>query len=218
MNYLTYLPVYSRLTPSQQSALREAASVRTFEKGETLHDGTGCTGLLVVLSGQLDAKILSEDGRQITLYRLFERDVCLFSAACMMNGIQFEVTVCAQKPSTVLIIPSETYRRLMNESVLLANYTNELMASRFSEVMWLMDQILWKSFDRRLAAFLLEEAGINHTRTLKMTHEAIGTHLGNPREVVSRMLKYFARENLVALSRGTIELLDLAGLQEIAGQ
>ncbi|MCD8084002.1 MAG: helix-turn-helix domain-containing protein, partial [Clostridiales bacterium] len=96
-----------------------------------------------------------------------------------------------------------------------ANYTNEIMASRFSDVMWLVDQIMWKSFDRRLAAFLLEESSLENTSTLKITHEMIGNHLGTAREVVTRMLRYFQSEGMVKLSRGTLELTDVDKLQKL---
>lgn len=217
MDRFAYLPVFDKLNSSEQDTLARSAVVRRFDKNEVLHNGsTGCTGLIIVLSGQLRAFTVSDEGREITLYRLFERDVCLFSAACIMNGIQFDVTVTAEKASEVLVIPSDVYKSVMTTSAPLANYTNEIMASRFSDVMWLIDQALWKSFDKRLADFLLNEANIEGSDTLKITHEAIGNHLGNPREVVTRMLKYFVGEGLVSLSRGTIELSDKDGLKAIA--
>lgn len=217
MNYFTYLPVFDKLTKSQQEALMGAALVRKFRKGEVLHNGAqDCTGLILVLSGQVRAFTVSEDGREITLYRLFQRDICLFSASCMIHSIQFDIILTAEKDTEVLVIPSETYKSIMEVSAPLANYTNEVMASRFSDVMWLMDQIMWKSFDKRLADFLLNEANIEGTGTLKITHETIGSHLGSPREVVTRMLKYFVNEGLVSLSRGTIEILDKSGLAGIA--
>ena len=138
--------------------------LRTFSKNAVLHNGSAdCTGLFLVLSGQLRAFTISEDGREITLYRLFERDICLFSASCIMNSIQFDITVMAEKDTEVLVIPSETYKAIMETSAPLANYTNEVMASRFSDVMWLIDQALWKSFDQRLAEFLLNEIAIEGT-------------------------------------------------------
>ena len=99
----------------------------------------------------------------------------------------------------------------------MANYTNELMAARFSDVMWLIEQIMWKSLDKRVAAFLLEESAIEGSRELKLTHEAIANHLGSHREVITRMLRYFQSEGLVRLSRGRITILDekkLDALQE----
>ena len=217
MDHFTYLPVFDKLTKAQQDALTGAALVRRFRKGEVLHNGAqDCTGLILVLSGQVRAFTVSEDGREITLYRLFQRDICLFSASCMIHSIQFDIILTAEKDTEVLVIPSETYKSIMEVSAPLANYTNEVMASRFSDVMWLMDQIMWKSFDKRLADFLLNEANIEGTGTLKITHETIGSHLGSPREVVTRMLKYFVNEGLVSLSRGTIEILDGSGLERIA--
>ena len=79
-------------------------------------------------------------------------DVCLFSAACMLRSIQFDITIEAEKDTDLWVIPAEVYRQLMDESAPAANYINELMASRFSEVMWLVEQIMWKSMDRRVAA------------------------------------------------------------------
>jgi CRP/FNR family transcriptional regulator, anaerobic regulatory protein len=96
----------------------------------------------------------------------------------------------------------------MNESAPAANYTNELMASRFSDVMWLIEQIMWKSLDKRVAAFLLEEAAIEGTYELKITHETIANHLGSHREVITRMLRYFQNEGMVRLSRGMVAVLD----------
>ena len=210
-------PIWDKLTAQQRETLTAAAAARFAKRGTLLHGGSGdCLGLLVVREGQLRAYILSEEGREITLYRLFERDICLFSASCMMNSIQFDMTVSAEKDTEVLVIPSEIYKDVMEASAPLANYTNEVMASRFSDVMWLVDQVLWKSLDKRLAGFLLNEAAIEGTNTLKITHETIGNHLGNPREVITRMLKYFVNEGLIRLSRGTIEIIDKKGLQKVA--
>lgn len=219
MNYLTYLPVWDKLEKSQQDKLTSSAVKRTFKKGEILHNGSAdCTGLFLVLSGQLRAFAVSEEGREITLYRLFERDICLFSASCIMKSIQFDITIAAEKDGEALLIPPDIYKSMMEISAPLANYTNEVMASRFSDVMWLVEQVMWKSFDSRLADFLLNETVIENSDTLKITHEAIGNHLGSPREVVTRMLKYFVSEGLVTLSRGTIEILDKDGLEKIVGK
>ena len=212
MKFEEYFPVIRKLTKEQQKRIQEAVTEKSVEKGTVLHDGAAdCTGLLVVQSGMLRAYILSEEGREITLYRLFERDVCLFSASCMMSGIQFEVTIEAEKDTRVWVIPTKVWKQLNEESAVLANYTNELMADRFTNVMWLIEQIMWKSFDKRLAEFLLEEVSV------EITHEVIGNHLGTAREVVTRMLRYFQSEGMVKLSRGMVEITDIAGLEEVAG-
>lgn len=216
MNLSDYLPIWEKLTQKQQSLLSDNAVVKRAKKGTIIHNGgMECTGLLVVIAGQLRAFIFSSDGREITLYRLFSRDMCLFSASCMMRSIQFDITIEAEKDSEFFFIPPSIYQSVMEESVALSNYTNEIMAMRFSEVMWLMEQVMWKSFDKRLAAFLLEESALEGTNHLKLTHEAIGNHLGNPREVVTRMLRYFQSEDMVKLSRGSIEITNVEKLKAL---
>lgn len=209
MELKDFLPVWNKLEENQQRILSESAFDRKYLKGDILHNGNyECQGLFCVRSGQIRAFIVSSEGREITLYRLFERDICLFSASCIINSIQFSVIISAEKDSEVTVIPSDVYKEIMKTSAPLANYTNEILASRFSEVMWLIDQIMWKSFDKRLAAFLKEESVIENSLSLRITHETIGNHLGSPREVVTRMLKYFASEGIVKLSRGVINIID----------
>ena len=189
---------------------------RKISKGTVIHNGSmDCTGLLLVKSGQLRAYILSDEGREITIYRLFDRDMCLFSASCIMRSIQFEVTIETEKDTELWIIPAEIYQSIMEESAPVSNYTNELMATRFSDVMWLMEQGMWKSLDKRVAAFLLEEMSIEGTDQLKITHETIANHLGSHREVITRMLRYFQNEGMVKLSRGTIEITNAEKLEEL---
>ncbi len=216
MQLSDFFPMWDKLTTSQQNSLTARAAQKKVSKGTVVHNGnTDCSGLLLVNSGQLRAYIISDEGREITLYRLFEMDMCLLSAPCMLHSLQFELTIEAEKDSELWIIPPDVYKRIMEESVSLANYSNEIMATRFSEIMWLMEQVMWKSFDKRLAHFLLEEAAIENSNSLKITHEIIGNHMGNPREVVTRMLRYFQNEGMVKLTRGSIELIDTDKLKAL---
>ena len=217
MGIQTLFPIWNKLTDLQKEKLEQSAVRRTVKKGTLLHNGdTDCQGLLLVEEGQLRAYILSEEGREVTIYRLFAMDLCLFSASCLMKSIQFDITIETEKDTSLWMIPPDVYKEVMEESAAAANFTNEVMASRFSEVMWLMEQVLWKSFDRRLAAFLTEESVLEGTGELKITHEKIAAHLGTAREVVTRMLKYFQTEGLVRLSRGTVEVIDPEGLRRWA--
>lgn len=217
MDFANYFPIYEKLTSQEQALLTQHARLHTFEKDTMLHNGSNdCLGLVLIKSGQLRAFITSEEGREITIYRLFDRDMCLFSASCMMNSIQFDISVTAEKDTEAWIIPADLYKKLMEQSAALANYTNQLMATKFTDVMWLIEQIMWKSMDSRLAAFLMEETSLADSTVLHMTHEKIASHMGTAREVITRMLKYFQSEGIVALTRGTIEVLDLDRLDDIS--
>ena len=216
MEFQKLCPVWDKLTPSEQQLVSSTIVPKTLGKGAVLHDGSAdCAGLVLIKSGQLRAYILSEDGREITLYRLLDQDICLFSASCVMRSVQFEIMISAEKESEVFILPPYIFKKIMDGSAPLANYVNELMATRFSEVMWLIEQIMWKSVDKRLANFLLEESTLENSDVLKLTHEAIANHLGTAREVVTRMLRYFQSEGYVKLTRGTVEIADRAGMENL---
>lgn len=217
MSLSQYFPVFDKLSPTDQEVLLQVAALRRVAPGTLVHRGSDdCLGLLIVRSGQLRAYITSEEGREITLYRLFEHDICLFTASCIMSSIQFEIMIETEKETEFWIIPPLFYKSLKEQYAAVANYTNEIMSSRFTDIMWLMEQIMWTSFDKRLAAFLLEESTLEDSLTLKITHEKIAAHLGSAREVVTRMLKYFQSEGAVTLTRGTIQITNPKRLQELA--
>lgn len=217
MTFENFFPFWSKLSQDEQKTLSQSAKEREYKKGSIVSgDKTQCTGLLTVVSGQLRAYVITDEGKEITLYRLFERDICLFSASCMLNSIQFDIMIEALENTKVYVIPADVYKRLMERSAPVANYTNELMASRFSDVMWIMDQILSKKLDGRLAALLIEEEDLAGGDTLSATHEQLANHLGSAREVITRMLRYFQSEGIVKLTRGKIQITDRNRLEEMA--
>ena len=209
MEFAEYLPIWDKLTKEQQDRIAEVAEFRKVKKGVHIHDSSAdCLGLVMVKSGQLRAYILSEDGREITISRLFEYDVTLLSASCVMPDMQFNVMIEAEKDSEFWSIPACLFKNLVDDSLAVSNYSRSLLTSNFSELMWLMEQIMWRSFDKRLAEFLLEEMQLEGSPVLKITHEKIANHMGTAREVVTRMLRYFQNEGMVKLTRGAIEITD----------
>ena len=216
MSITGYFPIWDKLNADQQRRIAEISDLRTVAGGTLLHDGSpDCLGMLLVRSGQLRAYLLSDEGREITLCRFFEMDICLFSASCVMPNMQYDILIEAEKDSEIWVIPACLYKNLMDESIAVANYSHNLITNHFSDLMWLMEQIMWKSFDRRLADFLLEEAAVENSQLLRITHEKIANHMGTTREVVTRMLRYFQSEGLVKLTRGTVELIDEKRLRKL---
>ena len=216
MAFEQYFPIWDKLTADQQQRIKSVSILQKVKSGTVLHDGSPeCLGMLLVRSGQLRAYILSEEGREVTICRFFEMDICLFSASCVMPNMQFDIFIEAEKDTEVWVIPACLYQNLMDESLAISNYSHNLITSHFSDVMWLMEQIMWKSFDKRLAGFLLEECVLEDTDCLKITHEKIANHMGTAREVVTRMLRYFQSEGMVKLTRGAIELTDKKRLNNL---
>lgn len=210
------LNFWKKIGRSQRDTLSQAIVKKQFAIGEAMHSNSEqCSGLFLIRKGQVRAYIVSESGKEITLYRLFERDVCLFSASCIMKNIAFDVYVEVEKETQAYLIPTAVFNKLSEESLPIQIFKNDLMSSRFTEVMWIMEQALFMSFDKRLANFLLEQSVIEESNSLAITHEKIANHLGSAREVVTRMLKYFQSEGLVSLSRGNITLLDVERLRKL---
>ena len=208
-------PFWGNLSESDKIDLMNGAGCAEFQKGQTIHNGTVCTGIIFVKSGCLRVYILSEEGKEITLYRIFPGDVCVLSASCIMDSINFEVQVDAEENSRCCILSPGSYLRVAERNPEMKVFLLEKTVSRFSDVMWVMQQILFMSFDKRLALFLLNESEKNKTPEIKLTHEQIAKYMGSAREVVSRMLKYFSSEGYVELSRGGVTITDFEGLKDL---
>ena len=216
-DFASYFPIWDKMTASQQERLLSVTEFQKVKKGTVLHDGSpDCLGMLLVRSGQLRAYLLSDEGREVTICRFFEMDICLFSASCVMPNMQYDIFIEAEKDTELWVIPACLYQNLMDESLAIANYSHNLITNHFSDVMWLMEQIMWKSFDKRLARFLVEEAVLEESDSLKITHEKIANHMGTAREVVTRMLRYFQGEGMVKLTRGSVDIVDAARLEKLS--
>ena len=214
--YHDVLRFWRDLTEKQKTILSQSIVKKNFSKGEAMRSGSlNCSGLFLIESGQIRAYIVSENGKEITLYRLFDRDVCIFSASCIMKNISFDIFIETEKETSAYLIPTPIFDKLSKESMAVQVFSNELMASRFSEVMWILEQALFMTLDKRLAIFLLEQSNIEETDIIEITHEKIANHLGSAREVVTRMLKYFQNEGMVSLRRGAINIIDRKKLEQL---
>jgi CRP/FNR family transcriptional regulator len=186
-----------------------------YSKGSNIHSGDNeCVGVLIIKSGELRTYILSEEGKEITLYRLNEGDVCILSASCLIKKITFDVYIDAEKDSEILLVNSTVFAGLISQNIYIENFALKTTVERFSDVMWSMEQILFMSFDRRLAIFLADESLKTKSDKINLTHEQIAKYIGSAREVVSRMLKYFEEEKIVELSRGGVRIIDKLKLKK----
>ncbi len=212
------LPFYPALSESDKDALAHSSQAINFSKGDTVHDGNDCTGIILIKSGSLRLYILSEDGKELTLYRLFANDICILSASCALNSITFDVLVDAEEDSECVVIGGCTFAEISDRVPEARIFALEIAASRFSDVIWVLQQILFMSFDKRLAIFLLDEISKSGRDEVRLTHEQIAKYMGSAREVVSRMLKYFSAEGMVEISRGGIKILDKKRLRAICSK
>ena len=210
-------PFWDKLTDGEKETFLNTSQKVSFKKGDNIHNGDECTGIILTKSGVLRVYMLSEEGKEITLYRLFPGDLCILSASCVLDTITFDVFIDAEEDSECVVVGGCAYENLANRMPEAKIFALERAVSSFSDVMWVMQQILFMSMDKRLAIFLLDESAKTGSDTVKLTHEQIAKYMGSAREVVSRMLKYFASEGIVSASRSAgIKILDKKRLRELS--
>lgn len=216
-NYLrTGLPFWEKLSSDEETLITSNTKTVLYRTGETVYSAANeCVGVLLIKSGELRVYIISEEGKEITLYRLNQGEVCILSASCLLSNITFDVFIDAEKYTEVLLINSIIFAQLQNRNLYVENFALRVAVDRFSDVMWAMEQILFMSFDRRLAVFLLDETAKTGMDRLALTHEQIAKYMGSAREVVSRMLKYFAGEGIVEVYRGGVSIIDKQRLRRL---
>jgi CRP/FNR family transcriptional regulator len=211
-----HVEFWDKLTDTEKQLCINNFTVVNYKKGVNLHGaGEECQGLILVRSGELRFYIMSEEGRDVTLFRISERENCILSASCILSNITFDVLIDAEQDSEILLLNVDTFEKLARENIYVETYIYKKSTDRFSEVMWAVEQILFMSFDKRLAVFLYDEMVKTKSNIIKYTHEQIAKYVGSAREVVSRMLKSFESQGILKLSRGTIEIIDKDKLRAI---
>lgn len=210
------LPFWGVIPDEDKEYICQNSHAVTFPEGKNIHDGNECSGVILVRSGCLRLFMMSEEGRDVTLYRLHKGDICMLSASCVLDAITFDVFVDAQEDSECYVIGGPAFAAVSERNPQIKIFALETAVGRFSDVMWVMQQILFMSMDRRLAIFLLDESARNGTDVIALTHGQIARYMGSAREVVSRMLKYFVNEGIVEVSRKGVKILDKKHLRKLA--
>lgn len=207
---------WNKLNEKQKESFVKSTEKMHYKKGDRIYGGeSDCVGVLLIKEGNFRVYLLSEEGKEVTLYREEKGDICMLSASCMLEQITFDVHIDAVTDCEVYKTSVPVYDNLCKENVYADNFTNKIIIDRFSDVMWAMQQILFMSFDKRLAIFLYEETIRNKSNKIRLTHDQIAKYVASAREVVTRMLNYFVDEGIVKLSRGVVEVIDRDKLKEI---
>ena len=213
--YLKRLPFASVLTEEEVQLIKQSAYLRPFSQREVLHarSQTECLGLVMVLSGSLCASMMSDEGKQIQLYRLSQGEVCVFMARCVLNFLSYESVVEGEKAGTVLVIPTTAVERLM-QNMRVENILNRMALQRCTQIMNALERVLFTRVDKRLISYLLQEAEKKQSRELRLTHEQLARDISSAREVVSRLLGQLSAKGLVSLGRGQINLENIEAMKE----
>lgn len=210
------LPFWHELTDKEQEVLLQNSYFQHLKKGSIIHQSNReCTGVEIIKSGQARLYSSSPNGGEITLFRLVDGDVCIFSAACMIKSLAIDTDMEMEQDTDICIIPTDVYNTLNEQNTAVKNYTLNIISEKFSEIMWLFNQYVFSNVAKRLADSLLEHRSLSDSDTLQITHETLAKDLGTAREVVTRLLKQFQIDGMVELARGKVKILDLKKLSQV---
>ncbi|MCC0644756.1 MULTISPECIES: Crp/Fnr family transcriptional regulator [unclassified Clostridioides] len=208
------LPFFNDLSESEVKDLISASYIQKYNKGELVHSkNSACTGIVVVLNGQLRSFMTSNSGKEITLFKLFERDICMLSSSCVYQDLTYDINLEAEKDSSVIIIDSKFFKEISSNNLSIQNFFLTLTQDKLSQIMWVLEQVVFFSLDSRVANFLIDQYYLNDSININITHDTIANNLGSAREAISRMLKRFENDKIVELSRGSIKIIDIEKLK-----
>ena len=212
------IPFWNNLVDEERTHLLSGTVLRTYKKDSYIYGMTdACLGMIYVQRGSIRVYITNEEGREITLFHIGSRECCIMSASCVITGISLDVQLYAEEETEILAIHSGMVQKLMDSNIYVRCFAYELATKRFSDVVWVMQEILFAGFDVRMARFLLSVYEKTGEKKIQMTQEAIAKEVNSAREVVARMLKQFASDELIELNRGAILIKDFEGLKKIVG-
>lgn len=214
MEYEKLYPFWEHLTESEKEYIENSCYKKKYEKGMLVHrEEENCMGLVSVLNGQLRTYIVSDEGREVTLYRVHSGEVCVLSTSCLMDSIAFDVLIEAIELTEIVVLPSICLNNIMKNNPYVELYLYKTATEKFSDVMWTMQQILFQRIDQRVAGFLWDEFTHTGNMTLSITHDMIAKNIGSAREVVTKTLKYLAEHEAIELNRGKIVILNIENLK-----
>ena len=214
---LPTIPFWANLSSDEKAIVSQRALTKRFNKDQIVSSNTSsCLGVVLILNGGIRVSLISDEGREITLFRVHVGEFCISTASCVIRQLTFDTVVTAEDDATVLVIPSSVIAKLVESNVHVRAFVFEKETERFSQTMWAIQHMLFKKFDQRLASYLVAEFEKSGKTEIKKTQEEIARDVNSAREVVARMLKEFAAKGLVEIKRGKILLRNVDALRKMA--
>lgn len=208
------LSFFDNLSKKEVNNIFSSSSIKKYNKGALIHSkDKACTGVILLASGQLRSFMSSHSGKEITLFKLFEFDTCVLSSSCVYKNLTYDISLEAEQDSYLIVIDSNFFKELSTKNIHVQQFLLDFTQDKLSEIMFVLEQVVFLSLENRLANFLVNQYNLNHSTNINLTHSYIANDLGSSREVISRLLKRFENDNLVQISRGSIKIVDIKRLK-----
>lgn len=203
------------LQQADAAFVREFQQTAFFARIPAGHDvfleGDRVEAIALLISGVVRVYKIGETGREITLYRFGNGSSCILTANAILSQKTFPAVATVEQDAEAVMIPADTFRDWVGRYDLWREFVFELLSQRLSTVMAIVDEVVFRRMDRRVASLLLERAKTQNP--LRITHQEIAAELGSSREVISRLLEDFVSDGSIRSGRGTVEVLDFEALE-----
>ena len=208
---LALYPVLARLPAGLLQRVCDTMQTLSIPSGTAVFDEhQPCRGFPFVLDGAIRVVKLSAGGRELPLYRVRAGESCIITSSCLLGHADYNARGVSEGQTTLALLPRQLFDEMLAEPAF-RNFVFALFSERVAELMQLVEEVAFRKLDQRLAALLLGKGRVVHA-----THQQLADELGSVREMVSRLLKGFAEQGLVRLGREQVEVLDAAGLRDVA--
>lgn len=214
-----FIEDFKGFTEKEIEMIENGAYLQSVDAGVTLHSsGSSCSSVYFVVKGRIRLYRTLPNGKEITLYRIRENEMCLFSMSCILDHMPLDAIAYVEKPTELLVFPEDVIMTLMDQNKEFRNFLFRRVLKSLSEVMYLVEELTFQNMNQRLARYLIMQSQENkkYPMKIKNTHEEIALELGTAREVISRLLKEFEMESIVTLSRGMIYIKNEKMLKKLA--
>lgn len=206
------LSVLQRADPKLAQEFMQSAYFARIPAGKDVFvEGDRADAIALLISGVVRVYKIGETGREITLYRFGLGESCILTANAILSQQTFPAIATVEQEAEAVMIPADIFRDWVRRYDLWREYVFDLFSQRLSTVMVIVDEVVFRRMDRRIASLLLNHAKIQNP--VRITHQEIAAELGSSREVISRLMEDFVSEGSIRTGRGTVEVLDFKLLE-----
>ncbi len=213
--------LFQQLSPSVLAELEGRARVRTFPKGSAIYvPSDSASDVFLLAEGRIRLCSTTPDGKQAVLALVEPGEV--FGELAVINPGEHEERAEAALASTVILLPGDEVRRLMEVSPSVTIGITKLIGFRRSRIERRLRSLLFRSNRDRLVHLLVELAeqyGRLHAEgvllTISLSHQELASIIGVTRESVTMLLGELQLEGLVRVSRKKLVIRDLHRLARI---
>lgn len=207
-----HYPMLAQLSVSDADRLLATAHYMKAPAGAVMFDeGEPCRGFPLILSGVARVAKAAPNGRELHLYDVAPGDTCILTSGCLLGKSSYHARGSARTDIEIVMLPPAAFQLLFNQVEGYRDLVFARFSERMTELLELVSAVAFQRLDQRLAAALVAKGN-----PIRITHQALADELGSLREIVSRLLKSFAEQGWVRLSREQIEVVDAYGLKRLA--